>query len=256
MCLVGLAIGSSTRFPFVMGANRDELFSREAAPLDWWEPNGILAGRDLQAGGTWLGVTSSRIALVTNVREPAVPVGLGAPSRGEIVRYWLGENPTLDELERRVLDSDFAGVNVLAFDLKSGEQAHISNRGTARTALVSGIHGLSNASLDTPWPKVACLDTRIMSALDAGAREDLTKSVFAALADDKPAQEGLPSTGVPLEIERALSSAFIRIPGMRYGTRCSTVLVREGQTLHVTERTFDSNGDPVGDRDFAVTIEA
>ncbi len=252
MCLVGIGIGVSARFPFVVAANRDEVFSREAAPLDWWS-EGILAGRDLLGGGTWLGVSRvGRIALVTNVREQvATPVN--APSRGEIVRYWLSGDVTAEDLERHVL-SGFAGVNVLAFDLRRGVQVHVSNRGRSLTVLTRGIHGLSNATIDTPWPKVSALEARVAEALSASDRGRLVHGLFGALSDDRLADSGLPSTGVPPEIEHRLSSAFIRMPDLGYGTRCSSVLVREGDILYFVERTFDPSGVAVGDRAFSIPI--
>lgn len=243
MCLVGISISDDR---LVIAANRDEVFSRPAAPLDWWGEPPILAGRDLKGGGTWLGVTSSRIGLVTNVREQ-VPVAPDAPSRGEIVRYWLG-GASLDALEGHVVDSGFAGVNVLAFDLARGEYAHFSNRGRARTMLSAGIHGLSNATIDTPWPKVVALDAAVSHASSSD-------ELFAALADDRLAVDGLPSTGVPPEIERRLSAAFIRMPDLGYGTRCSSVIMLSGDDLSFTERTFDQNGVAIGDRHFSLKAE-
>lgn len=253
MCLVGIALAASSRFPLVIAANRDEVFAREAAPLDWWRDEGILAGRDLLGGGTWLGVSpAGRIALVTNVREQT-PTPVNAPSRGEIVRYWLKGDVDPEDLERHVL-SGFAGVNVLAFDLPRGVQVHVSNRGRSLTTLEGGVHGLSNATIDTPWPKVRALEGRVEAALQASDRERLVHALFAALADDRLAESGLPSTGVPPEIERRLSAAFIRMPELGYGTRCSSVLVREADTLHFVERTFDPSGTAVGDRTFSIPL--
>ncbi|MBX3232156.1 MAG: NRDE family protein [Labilithrix sp.] len=246
MCLVGLALGVSERFPLVIAANRDEFYARPTAPLDWWTPEvgegnaPILGGRDLQGGGTWLGVSAAgRIALVTNVRDPSEVVAPAAPSRGEIVERWLRADTTFDALERHVTGAGFAGVNVLAFDRGGAEVVHLSNHGVARTTVGPGLHGLSNASIDTPWPKVTALTERIAPALrGAGAADELAIALFAALADDVAAPDpSLPSTGVGVEMERSLSPAFIRMPEMGYGTRTSTVVVREGASLTVYERT-------------------
>lgn len=240
MCLVGLALGASARFPLVIAANRDEFLARPTAPLDWWSPGGILAGRDLKAGGTWLGVSKTgRIALVTNVREP-VETPPGAPSRGEIVEHWLMEHPSFDEMEQHVTGEGFAGVNVLLFDAHHVE--HVSNRGVARTRLEAGIHGLSNASIDTPWPKVVALKERVDAALAAPDVDSLTSALLDALGTRAVAADDcLPHTGVGIEMERNLSPAFIALPQMGYGTRSSTIVVQEGNRLFVTERTYAEN---------------
>lgn len=239
MCLVGLALGASERFPLVIAANRDEFLARPTAPLDWWpkDHEAILGGRDLKAGGTWLGVAKTgRIALVTNVRAPE-DTPPGAPSRGEIVSHWLTNNPTFDAMEAHVTGEGFAGVNVLVFEGKHVE--HLSNRGTPRTRLERGIHGLSNASIDTPWPKVVALKERIDAALAAPDVDSLASTLLDALAHtDKATDECLPHTGVGIEMERNLSPAFIALPELGYGTRSSTIVIREGNKLFVTERTY------------------
>jgi uncharacterized protein with NRDE domain len=249
MCLVGVARNASERFPFVIAANRDEFYARPTAPLDWWD--GVLGGRDLKGGGTWLGATKeARLALVTNVRAPD-HVGPDAPSRGEIVRYWLKANPSFDALEAHVTKSGFAGVNVLA--LEKGHMEHVSNHGRARTKLEDGIHALSNATLDSPWPKAEALKARMREALASASDSDaLAAALWNALADETIAPDGqLPDTGVGLEMERKLSPAFIRLPELGYGTRSSTIAVAtSGRTLTLYERTHGPGG---GDR--RVTIE-
>lgn len=248
MCLVALALGVRRRFPLVLASNRDEFFDRPAAPLGWWTPEGgdtaILAGRDLQNGGTWLGLSrAGRIALVTNVRNPA-DQRPEAPSRGEIVPGWLCGESAAGALSARLAARGYNGVNVLAADLAGDASWHwLSNRSPATRSLSQGLHGLSNAALDTPWPKVETLKRRLHAALqDADSVAQLAGRLFEALSDATPApDEALPSTGVPLEWERWLSPAFIRTPDGRYGTRCSTLLIAEehaGRRLtHVIERS-------------------
>lgn len=260
MCLVGIALGaSSSAFPLVVAANRDEFFVRETAPLDWWsfEQPGqrpgppILGGRDLRAGGTWLGVTSAgRIALVTNVREPAA-VPPNAPSRGNLVPEWLAGDESFDAFFDRIDAGGYAGVNVLALaPTRAGDTIdarHFSNRERVRHVLSPGVHALSNATLDTPWPKVVALQSRIEAALRATTDVSvLSDLLFSALADEALAPDAsLPSTGVPLAVERSLSPAFIRMPGVAYGTRSSTlVLGTSSGALHVFERTHPSASAP------------
>ena len=234
MCLVGVALNTSDRFPLVIAANRDEFYARPTAPLDGWD--GILAGRDLKAGGTWLGATKTRLGLVTNVRAPD-HVGPDAPSRGEIVQYWLSGNHDFGALETHVTKAGFAGVNVLAFE--NGIMEHFSNHGRPRTRLANGIHALSNATLDSPWPKAEVLKSRLRVALEtATSAEALVEELWNALADETiAADDRLPDTGVGLEMERKLSPAFIRLPDLGYGTRSSTIAIAEGRTLTLYERT-------------------
>lgn len=248
MCLVALAIDQSRRFPLVIAANRDEFFDRPTARLGWWSPGtglpDVLSGRDLQAGGTWFGLTAAgRLALVTNVRDPS-SVDPAAPSRGEIVPLWLRGDMSADRFWTRVATSGYNGVNLVAADFFRGECFHASNRDGVASRLERGVHGLSNAGLDTPWPKVVALKARLAEGLeDAADADDLARLLFEALADDTQVPDDeLPATGVPIEWERQLSPAFIRTPDQRYGTRSSTVVVTErvGRRLvtHVDERSF------------------
>lgn len=261
MCLAAIASALNPRFPWVLASNRDEFFDRPAAPLAWWQPlpgdEPILAGRDLSAGGTWLGLRrNGRVALVTNVREPGRHLTV-APSRGELVPLWL-RSAAVQARPALLLEPARNGFNLLAADLAVGSQGAmpglwLSNRTDTAQALGAGVHGLSNAALDTPWPKVTQL-TRQLQQLVQPAQSwlELTEQAFAALADRSLApDEALPSTGVPQERERALSALFIRITAPDsahavYGTRCSTVVVVEqldqGRVVYVTERTMDSLG--------------
>jgi uncharacterized protein with NRDE domain len=249
MCLVALAIDQSRRFPLVLAANRDEFFKRPAARMGWWSPGpglpDILGGRDLEAGGTWLGLTTQgRMALVTNVRNPEQN-DPGAPSRGDIVPSWLAGDLSSDRFWMRTALAGHNGFNLIAADFRQGECFWASNRDAHPTRLERGVYGLSNASLDTPWPKVTALKERMHAAIEsADATDALASLLFDALADKQAAPDAqLPSTGVPREWEKLLSSAFIRSPDLAYGTRCSTIIVTERVNkklvTHVFERTFN-----------------
>jgi uncharacterized protein with NRDE domain len=253
MCLAALAHDPHARFPFVLAANRDEFFERPTAPLDWWvSPTSggsrILGGRDLRAGGTWLGLTGEgRLAFVTNVREIA-PIEPGAPSRGAIVPAWLGGAPTEGELALAVTGAGYPGVNVIAVDWPGGACFYASNRAPSQR-IETGVHAVSNAALDTPWPKVVALKERMAAAWrDGRSAEELAATLFAALADDRIAPDPLlPRTGVPLSLERQLSAAFIRTPEHAYGTRCSTVIIVDDEAVRVHERTYAPDGSaPTG----------
>jgi uncharacterized protein with NRDE domain len=252
MCLVTLAIDHSRRFPLVVAANRDEFFKRPTARLGWWTPESggpaILSGRDLDAGGTWLGLTAEgRLALLTNVRDPQHH-DAHAPSRGQIVPQWLAARERTDRFWMRTALSGYNGFNLIAFDFRHGECFWASNNGEHPMRLERGVHGLSNARLDTPWPKVQALKSRVADAIDTAPSIDaLSMRLFDALSDRSEASDDqLPETGIPLERERRLSAAFIRTPDMSYGTRCSTLVITEKVNrhlvTHVLERSFSATG--------------
>lgn len=256
MCLVVVALAAHPRYSVVVAANRDEFHARAALPAHWGERPpyaGVLAGRDTVAGGTWMGVRrDGRWALVTNVREGQRNDSL-APSRGGLVPAVLNAEHTpamaLAALKRRA--DPYNGFNLLAGDLHGA--AWMSNRAPAVQPLAQGIHGLSNARLDTPWPKVARTKAAV-SAWAARGDDDLSP-LFTALGDRSRApDQDLPATGVPVEWERLLSAPFIVSDD--YGTRCSTVLIvtRDGAARFV-ERSFDVRGNATGDVEFAFEIQ-
>lgn len=251
MCLVALALDQDRRFPLVLASNRDEFFDRPTARLAWWTPDGggpdILSGRDLQAGGTWLGLTAAgRLALVTNVRSPAQQ-NPQAPSRGGLVPRWLRGDQALDGFWTQIAPSDYNGYNLVAADFARGECFWASSSTALPRRIERGLYGLSNAGLDTPWPKVTQLKTRVQAALGGLAASEsvdvLAGRLFKALVDRRPAADAeLPFTGIPRELERQLSAPFIRTADGRYGTRCSTLVITERVkrqlVTHVFERSY------------------
>lgn len=251
MCLVAFALDQSSRFPFVLATNRDEFFDRPAARLAWWEAQegdpAILGGRDLSEGGTWLGLTpQGRLGLVTNVRNLAKPQAQ-APSRGHLVTQWLKGDRDMINLWPRLAMAGYNDFNMVALDFAQGECFWLNNGHLQPERLQKGIFGLSNAELNTPWPKVVALKARLKAAISASPNaDDLANSLFTALSDPSTApDEDLPHTGLTPEWEKMLSAAFIKSPEMRYGTRASTVIITERVNkrvvTHVWERTFSSN---------------
>jgi uncharacterized protein with NRDE domain len=253
MCLALVAIDAHPRYALVIAANRDEFHARATAPAAWW-PDGFLAGKDLAAGGTWLGMTrGGRFALLTNVRDPARH-DPAAPSRGSLVpRVLVARAGVLRALELANHGGErHNGYNIIAGD--SREAGWMSNRTDALRPIGRGVYGLSNAALDVAWPKVV----RTKAALAAWiARGDAGfDAVFEALADRTLAADAaLPSTGVPLDRERMLSAAFI--VSDRYGTRSSTVvgIDREGTATFI-ERSFDPDGKAIGEVRERFSIDA
>jgi uncharacterized protein with NRDE domain len=223
MCLLAIAWKTHPRWRLLLAGNRDEFHGRPAAALDRWEHlPGVLAGRDLQSGGTWAGVdVRGRMAVVTNVRDPAIRKP-GAPSRGALVTEFLGGRDSAASQAQRLQASalDYAPFNLLLADGDSCE--YLGNTpAPKRATLAPGVHGLSNGALDAPWPKVVTLRERLAEWI-AAARQD-PSPLWAALADETPtADAALPDTGVGIELERMLSPAFVR--GASYGTRASTLI--------------------------------
>lgn len=255
MCLALIAHGVHPRLAVVIAANRDEHHARPTAAAAWW-PEGILAGRDLEAGGTWLGVAGSgRWALITNIREPDRR-DPGAPSRGALVTRVLADAlpPAASVAAVSATAAAYNGFNLLAGDTTS--LAWGSNRAPASRALAPGVHGISNAVLDAAWPKVV----RTKAALAAWCVRDADdlESLFAVLADRTRTPDAeLPATGVSLEWERRLSSPFIVGDDVGYGTRSSTVVAlgRDGNARFV-ERTFDPAGGQIGEAAFNFTLSS
>jgi uncharacterized protein with NRDE domain len=253
VCLAAFALNAHPRFPLVIAANRDEFFARAAAPMKWWQAGGteLLGGRDLSAGGTWFGLTrAGRLALLTNVREPGRQRD-DAPSRGALVVDWLAADGDAGGFAQG-LAGGYNGFNLVTADLARNAWHWISNRAPAPVRVPDGLHALSNAAMDTPWPKSQGLKAELARALaTADAAAQLAARLFDALADRTPAPDAaLPDTGVGLDRECLLSPRFIRMtdparPGTAlYGTRCSTVLIREaGGATEVIERTMTAQGD-------------
>ena len=233
MCLIAFAWQAHPEYPLIVAANRDEWHDRPAAPAAWWNdhPN-VLAGRDLKAGGTWLGVTrNGRFAALTNFRDPSDRKA-DAPTRGKLVSDFLTGTMSAREYLRSLREraSAFQGFNLLVGD---GASLHYFSSRTGEILDVPpGVHALSNHTLNEPWPKVEKAKSALGAALqgkmpwearqiacprlDLGAIYELLSDTFTAPDD------ALPDTGVGLEWERILSPAMI--VGENYGTRCSTVV--------------------------------
>ena len=243
MCLIVFAWRPGHARPLIVAANRDEFYARPTLALaPWDEAPGVHAGRDLEAGGSWLGVgPSGRFAALTNIRDPGQP--LGARSRGELVAGYLrGELSVEAYLEKVASEAQhYSGFNLLVGD---GQRLGYLHGGDAVPKLLAaGVYGLSNAALDTPWPKLVKAREGLREQLDDPEPEQL----FALLADNTQAADSeLPSTGVGLATERLLSSVFIA--SQNYGTRASTVLIVEADgRRRLVERSFGPLGGRLGE---------
>ena len=240
MCVVALAWRSHPRWRLVLAGNRDEFHARPTAALARWPESGTIAGRDLQSGGTWVGLEArGRVAVVTNVRDGLARPHEG-PSRGALPTAFLdGAMDAAATTGALLADAGaYAPFNLVLADADGCW--HLGNHPRQREALAAGVHGISNGRLDAPWPKTRHLAAALQAWLDAGS-DDL-QAVWDALADERIAPDAeLPETGVGLELERRLSPAFIR--GGAYGTRASTFIAvdHDGRGF-IHERRFGPDG--------------
>lgn len=254
MCLIAFAWKPDDTHRLVVAANRDEFHARPTAPLGWWDDTpAIAAGRDLQAGGSWMGCAQSgRFAALTNFREmQQTPVG--APSRGELVAGFLRGSQTPEAFMADIDGKAYAGFSLL---LSDGESLWFgSNRPeTHAHAVQPGVYALSNGELDSGWPKVERARARLEGLL-AGGRV-IPDALLALMHHTQPGpDEHLPDTGVGLQTERFLSPMFIT--GGNYGTRASTALIwHADRAMQITERRFDAQGQVSGEDSLQVQTAA
>jgi uncharacterized protein with NRDE domain len=274
MCLIAFAWGASERFPLVIAANRDEFYERPTAPLaSWLTPSGatVVSGRDLKDGGTWMGFSpNGRFAMLTNVRNPQAAVPQAPISRGHLVLNWLETQLGAQSWIEQLQAERYQGFNLIIGDWFQRQCHYLSNQaflgsfsalalteyalGASKliaTDLPTGaVYGLSNAALDTPWPKTNALKSALRAAIDqAKSPEDIHPICLQALRQTTPPPEqDIPKTGVPWELERALASPFVRYPAHEqphYGTRSSLVAVldtekRDSAALDLTEWTHSA----------------
>ncbi|MBA1148070.1 NRDE family protein [Ectothiorhodospiraceae bacterium WFHF3C12] len=246
MCLILFAHRVHPRYPLIIAANRDEFHERETAQAHWWADEDILAGRDLEAGGTWLGVNrQGAFAAVTNYRDPSVNEP-GSPSRGELPVAALRTGSPGEDFARRLAEQAprYNGFNLL-FGGRDGIH-YVSNRAQGPRALARGFYGLSNELLETPWPKVDRGKALLRPYLEATAAPEPALLLDLLHDRERPDDAHLPDTGIGLEWERLLAPMFI--VSRRYGTRASTVVTLDDEGLmRFAERTYDWHGDPLGE---------
>jgi uncharacterized protein with NRDE domain len=253
VCLIALTWRAHPSHRLIVAANRDEYFGRPSAPADFWDDHrGVLAGRDLEAGGTWLGITlEGRFAALTNYRNP-VDRKTGVPSRGALVADFLTGRAGPAEYLKRIQK---AAAAYNGFSLLVGDESSLwffSNRGKPPQRVAPGVHGLSNHLLDTPWPKVEKAKARLAAQLE---KPFDAAAAFALLSDTERAPSAeLPSTGVSLELEERLSAIRILAAG-GYGTRCSTVLRVGGEgRVEFHERTWREDGSAGGTVSYRLSL--
>jgi uncharacterized protein with NRDE domain len=238
MCLIFLSLNQHSKYKLIVVANRDEFYNRQTASASFWENHPeILGGRDLEAGGTWMGVNKrGKISMITNYRDLA-NINPNAPSRGFLVSDFLLQNNSGEEYLKQVEKKarQYNGFNLIVGDVNS--LWYLSNYKDGVNQIADGFHGLSNHLLDTEWPKIKRGSEKLKSILGEATIDP--QELFELMYDDIIASDNLlPHTGLPLERERALSSMFIKSPN--YGSRCSTVvLMDKDRNVSFTERVYD-----------------
>lgn len=238
MCLIFLSLHQHPHYKLIVAGNRDEFYERKTLPAGYWTDHPeMIGGRDLEAGGTWLAMTTSgRISMITNYRD-LKNIKPHAPSRGFLVSDFLLRNDSPAHYLNQIAPekAKYNGFNLITGTME--ELWYLSNYKEGVEQITNGVHGLSNALLDTPWPKVESGRRKFESIIQE--TPVLPDKLFTMLSDDHVAADNqLPDTGVGLERERVLSSMFIKSPG--YGSRCSTVvLVDYNNRVSFHERTYN-----------------
>ncbi|MEH7107889.1 NRDE family protein [Bacillus sp. JJ1764] len=253
MCLILFAYKVHPIYKLLVAANRDEFLQRPTLSAHYWEDHPeILAGRDLEKLGTWMGVTRyGRMAALTNYRNPNESLK-GKRSRGELVANSLHYAGQLDDYLEKVKKEGhfYPGYNLLVGDVN--ELYYYSNVGLTLEKLEPGIYGVSNHLLNTEWPKVKKGKEGLLKILSENP-DNLVERLLGLLEDSDPVpDELLPKTGVTLEWERVLSPLFIK--SENYGTRSSTVLLMSDQEVQYVERVFVEGH--VSERDFHFCIQS
>ncbi len=245
MCLIVFKYQPDEDNKLVLAANRDEYHQREAIPAKFWpeQPN-IFGGIDAVAGGSWLSIdTSGRLAVLTNIRKPPYkdPIKL---SRGYLVKDFLSQQYSAADFMKQLKNGgkDYGLFNLLLMD--NTGLWHYSNDSCQTNKVLAGTHGLSNASLNTPWPKLTTSVKAFKNSLSSN-NVDTLKILSAMQSRAQPADDALPNTGIGLEFERFLSPIFIQ--GEEYGTRCTTLLTISNSTVNFTEVSYSSAGQISGE---------
>jgi len=254
MCLILFAKNQHKKYKLIVAANRDEFYKRETVQADYWDDHEkVLAGRDLQAGGTWMGVnTNGLVSMLTNYRD-LKHIKDDAPSRGHLVSDFLIEEPSASSYLESIAHNGKAynGFNLICGN--ADELYYYGNYQTGVYEIPDGTHGLSNALLNTEWPKVVRGKQKLSKLIEQD--QVIAERLFETLYDDLKADIiELPDTGVGLEMEEMLSPMFIKSPN--YGSRCSTVLlVDQDDNYTYVERTYNIEDFSYTERDFQFTVK-
>lgn len=265
MCLIALAVNAHPDYPLVLAANRDEFFARPTKALHAWPNSAIVAGQDEQEGGTWLGVTKTgKLAVVTNFRGPGENTAK-PKSRGHLITNYLNDSSSPQSYCESLSseDSNYAGYNLIVghgdtFYYHSNRNANhgLNQKNEDALQLTRGIHGLSNHLINTPWPKVSDTKNALETALNTAKGNDnqtqkaLVDKLFQAFRSREKAEPSqLPNTGISPEHELQLSSPFVKLENLNYGTRCTTIVIKNRLGKYfMVERSWGVSGEQIGEK--------
>ncbi|MGL1888849.1 MAG: NRDE family protein [Reichenbachiella sp.] len=234
MCTIIFSWKNNPKYDLLVAANRDEFHNRPAAPAHLWTgDHPFFAGKDLTAGGTWIGVSASkRFAALTNYRD-LDSVDTKAPSRGQLTSDFLSNDDNPEDYLKSIRDSN---KKYNLFNLLVGNEDELwyyNNINNEITLLAPGTYGLSNGLINDPWPKVVNGKNNFSKEFE---NPDNHEGIFAQLEDKTLApDEQLPKTGIPYGMEKALSALFIDV--VNYGTRCSTIIKSNALETTLIEKT-------------------
>lgn len=255
MCLILFALNQHPEYKLILAANRDEFFNRSTLFANFWTDNNlILAGRDILSQGTWLGLNKNgRFIAITNYRDPKI-VRDNAKSRGELSKNFLVQNQNISDFLAEISKNKnkYNGFNLLLSEDSFDTLYHYSNVSHQTTQINSGIHGLSNHLLDTPWPKIESAKMEISKIIKTKSID--VYKIVEMLRNEKEAPNNLlPDTGISCDLEKKLSPVFISMKG--YGTRCSTViLIDKSNNLKFLEVSYNEYKEVIGENMYEVQL--
>lgn len=255
MCLILFALHDHPKYPLILAANRDEFYERPTLKADYWtEDHNILGGRDVQSGGTWLGLQKDgRFIAITNYRDGS-KTNNPVRSRGKLSKEFLTKNLTVPEFIGGIKKEkdQYGGFNIILSDDGFNSLHHYSNISDQTTKIASGIHGLSNHLLDTPWPKVSSGKKFLKEVV---INDPVNEELIIELMQEstKVSERFLPKTGIPSDLEKQLSPLFISMK--EYGTRCTTILlVTQDKNVSFVEITYNEHKQAVSRQEFAMQL--
>ncbi len=257
MCLILFALNQHPQYKLIMAANRDEFFKRPTLDANFWiEKHSILGGRDIQSGGTWLGINKNgRFIAITNFRDPNNEKN-NARSRGELSNEFLSQNLDVSTFLSDVSKNKhhYNGFNLLLSDDCFDSMYHYSNISDQSSKIIDGIHGLSNHLLDTPWPKIQS-GKNYLSSIIKSESIDMYEIIEILKSNKKAPDNLLPETGISYDLEKKLSPVFISMKG--YGTRCSTVvLVNTNNELSFLEVSYDEQKRVIREQKYELQLKS
>lgn len=248
MCILFFAIKQHPKYPVIICANRDEFHQRPTQSMHWWPNNTLLAGKDLQAGGTWLGLNKQgRFSALTNFRQPDL-IDPNKQSRGDLVLTALAQQD--EEIIQKLAGSsnDYNGFNLVFGQLD--KLTCFDSVSQKQQVLDAGFHSLCNGALDDIWPKMALGQAKLADAINNDTLD--IEQLFKLMKSSQQAEiNHLPKTGLPLNWEQLLSSIFIISP--EYGTRTTNIITLDNKgEVCIYDQSYNEQGECINEQHFTI----